>query len=183
MGTVVSVDDIHHREVCVLLSGAQRRVPQTRRDRYYVGAVLQHVGCKAVSQSMRSHLDLNAGELQPDGEGFQRGPSGVLRTDPIIDPILCLLNETVSSLGFCYKSIDCTSHNESPKPFGFGVFNSSSCPPVKSDGTSLYCESDSVPAILVRFCHSSPTLSQGQREKQTYPLDVCWRGPSSIDEY
>jgi hypothetical protein len=85
---------------------------------------------------------------------------------------LCLLNETVFSLGFCYESIDCSSHNESPKPPGFGVFNGSSCAPVKSDGTSLYCESDSVPAILVRFCHSSATLGQREKQDQTEHLSL-----------
>jgi len=80
---------------------------------------------------------------------------------------ICLLKESVFSFGFCCEGINCSSHNESPKPSGFGIFNSSSGAPVKSNGTSLYCESDSVPAILARFCHSSPTLSQGQSEKQS----------------
>ena len=76
--------------------------------------------------------------------------------EPIIDPFFCLLNEAESRFGLCRKSIPCSTYDESPKPSGFGVFNGSSCAPVKSDGTSLYCESDSVPAILVRFCHCSP---------------------------
>ena len=95
-----------------------------------------------------------------------------LRTEPIIDPFLCLLTEPFSSLGFCCESIDCSSHNESPKPPGFGVFNSSSCAPVKSGGASLYCESDSVPTIPVHFFHSSPTLCQSEKQDQTEPITL-----------
>jgi len=80
----------------------------------------------------------------------------LLRTEPIIDPFLCLLKEALFSFGFCCESIDCSSHNESPKHPAFGIFNSSSCAPVKSGGTSLYCESDSVPAIPVHFFHRNP---------------------------
>ena len=101
-----------------------------------------------------------------DGESLQSGHGLLLLIEPIIDPFFCLLKEAESSFGLCRKSIPCSTYDESPKPSGFGVFNGSSCAPVKSDGTSLYCESDSVPAILVRFCHCSPTLSQGQSEKQ-----------------
>jgi hypothetical protein len=95
-----------------------------------------------------------------------------LRTEPIIDPFSCLLTEPVSSLGFCCESIDCSSHNESPKPPGFGVFNSSSCAPVKSGGTSLYCESDSVSTMPVHFFHSSPTLCQSEKQDQTEPCHL-----------
>ena len=91
-----------------------------------------------------------------------------------------MLNEPLFSFGFCGEGINCSSHNESPKPSGFGIFNSSSCSPIKSDGTSLYCESDSVPAIPVHFWHSSPTLSQGQSEKQS---QTEARPPSSFRRY
>jgi hypothetical protein len=69
---------------------------------------------------------------------------GLLRIEAIIDPFLCLLKESVFGFGFRCESINCSSHNESPKLPGFGVFNSSSCAPVKSGGTSLYSKSDSV---------------------------------------
>jgi hypothetical protein len=105
----------------------------------------------------------NRESLHAAGEA---GHGGLLRIEPIIDPFLRLLKEAMFSFGFCCEGINCSSHNESPKPPGVGVFNSSSCAPVKSGGTLPYCESDGVPAILLRFCHSSPTLSQGQREKQ-----------------
>ena len=65
MGDVVSVDDVHHRKVRVLLSVAQRRVAQALRDCHDVGAVLEHVSRKPMAQTMRSHLHLNAGELEP----------------------------------------------------------------------------------------------------------------------
>jgi hypothetical protein len=105
----------------------------------------------------------NRESLHAAGEA---GHGGLLRIEPIIDPFLCLLKEAVFSFGFYCKSIDCSSHNESPKHPAFGIFNSSSGAPVKSGGASLYRESDSVPAIPVHFWHSSPTLSQGQSEKQ-----------------
>src|SRR5215475_11393806 len=82
--------------------------------------------------------------------------AGVLRTEPIIDPFLCLLKEALFSFGFCCESINCSSHNKSPKLPGFGVFNCSSCAPVKSGGTSLYFKSDRVPAIPVHFFHRNP---------------------------
>jgi len=85
----------------------------------------------------------------------------------MIDPFLCLLQEAVFRFGFCCESIDSSSHNESPKPPGFGIFNSSSCAPVKSGGTSLYSKSDSVPTIPVHFFHTSFCLDSclSQRRK------------------
>jgi hypothetical protein len=50
MRNVIGVNDVHHRKVRVLLRVAQGCVTQTLRDRHDVGAVLQHVGCKAVAQ-------------------------------------------------------------------------------------------------------------------------------------
>jgi hypothetical protein len=81
---------------------------------------------------------------------------GPLRPEPIIDPFLRLLKEAFFSFGFCCESIDGPSHDVSPKPSGFGIFDTSSGAPVKSGETSLYCESDSVPAILVHFFHEIP---------------------------
>jgi hypothetical protein len=52
----------------VLLSVAQRRVAQPFPDGHDVGAVLEHVSRKAVSQPMRSHLHFNAGELELQGD-------------------------------------------------------------------------------------------------------------------
>ena len=89
-----------------------------------------------------------------------------LRTEPIIDPFLRLLKESVFSFGFCCKSINCSSHNESPKPSGFGIFNSSSCAPVKSGGTSLHYEFNGVPTISVRFCHRSYLIPGPKQKKQ-----------------
>src|SRR5215471_13718041 len=96
------------------------------------------------------------------------GHGGVLKTEPIIDPFLCLLKESVFSFGFCCESINCSSHNKSPKLPGFGVFNSSSCAPVKSGGTSLYFKSDRVPAIPVHFFHrklSGPLFNAAPEQK------------------
>src|SRR5262245_35336703 len=105
-----------------------------------------------------------------NGKGMYNGHGGVLRTEPIIDPFLCLLKEALFSFGFCCESINCSSHNKSPKLPGFGVFNSSSCAPVKSGGTSLYFKSDRVPAIPVHFFHRNPVwtacLTQRQSRKQ-----------------
>jgi hypothetical protein len=95
----------------------------------------------------------NRESLHAAGEA---GHGGLLRIEPIIDPFLCLLKEAVFSFGFYCKSIDCSSHNESPKHPAFGIFNSSSGAPVKSGGASLYRESDSVPAIPVHFFHMNP---------------------------
>jgi hypothetical protein len=94
------------------------------------------------------------------------GHGGLLRIEPIIDPFLCLLTESVFSFGFCCESIDCSSHNESPKLPGFGVFNSSSCTPVKSGGASLYSKSDSVPAIPVHFVHVLPQRSETENRRR-----------------
>src|SRR5262249_35344073 len=91
-----------------------------------------------------------------NGKSVYNGPGGLLRIESIIDPFLCLLTESVFSFGFCCESINCYSHNESPKLPGFGIFNCSSCTPVKSGGTPLYSKSDSVPAIPVHFVCFTP---------------------------
>ena len=93
--------------------------------------------------------------------------AGFLRIESIIDPFLCLLTESVFSLGFCCESINRSSHNESPKLPGFGVFNCSSCTPVKSGGTPLYSKSDSVAAIAVDFVQFLP-----QRPDRSPPLHL-----------
>jgi hypothetical protein len=74
----------------------------------------------------------------------------LLRTDPIIDPSLCLLKEAVFSFRFGLKSIGCSTHNKSAKRFAFDNLNDSPCLPVKSVRILLYFESDDVPTILVR---------------------------------
>jgi hypothetical protein len=47
----------------------------------------------------------------------------LLRTDPIIDPSLCLLKEGVFSFRFGLKSIVCSTHNKSAKRFAFDKLN------------------------------------------------------------
>ena len=76
------------------------------------------------------------------------------RTEPIIYPFLCLLKKSGFSVELCYKSIDGSGHDKSPKFSTFGIFNSASCAPVESGGAALYTESDGVPAIPVHLCHS-----------------------------
>jgi hypothetical protein len=73
-----------------------------------------------------------------------------LRTDPIIDPSLCLLKEGVFSFRFSLKSTDCSIDNKSARRFSFDKLNEASCLPVKSVRILLYFESDDMPAILVR---------------------------------
>jgi hypothetical protein len=90
---------------------------------------------------------------------------GLLRAEPLIDPFLCLLKEALFSFGFCSESIDCSSHNVSPKPSAFFVFNSSYCAPVVGSETSPYFESDSVPPITVHFFHKNPVGTDVYRQK------------------
>ena len=73
-----------------------------------------------------------------------------LRTDPIIDPSLCLLKEGVFSFRFGLKSIDCSTQNKSARRSPFDKLNDSPCLAVKSVRILLHFESDDVPAILVR---------------------------------
>jgi hypothetical protein len=73
-----------------------------------------------------------------------------LRTDPIIDPSLCLLKKGVLSFRFGLESIGCSTHNKSAKRFAFDKLDDSPCLPVKGVRILLYFEPDDVPAILVR---------------------------------
>jgi len=98
-------------------------------------------------------------------------PKG-FKTEAIIDPFVRLLKKALFSLGFCCESIDCSSHNESTKHAAFGIFNSSSCAPIKSRGTSLYCESDSVPAITVHFFPTSFCLDRCLSQRQSRTQEV-----------
>src|SRR6266481_6772019 len=78
--------------------------------------------CFSTVRGLRSRITPPAGES---------GHDGLLRTEPIINPFFCLLKKAEFSLGFCCESVDCSSHHESPKHPAFGIFNSSSCAPVR----------------------------------------------------
>jgi len=110
-----------------------------------------------------------------NGKGTYNGHGGLSRTEPIIDPFSCLLNESVSSFGFCCKSINRSRHNESVKHPGFYIFNSSSGAPVKSGGASLYSKSNSMPAIAVHFCHvlsQRPETENRRSRTEAHPC-IC----------
>ena len=83
------------------------------------------------------------------------------------------------SRGFCCESIDGSSHNERSKHPAFGMFNSSSCAPVKSGGTSVYSKSDNVPAIPVHFFHKESCLDRCLSQRQSRKQEVRDRRPAS----
>jgi hypothetical protein len=78
MGDVVGVDNIHHREVCVLLGFAQRCVAQALRDRHDV-AILVSTAWTVPVMSVLPSRDWIDKKRQPDRAadvtGFDRGYS------------------------------------------------------------------------------------------------------------